>query len=250
MPLLTFAAGRPPGLPEQVGEFHILPQPDDSSCGPTALHAVYRHFGFDLSLERILKEVTSLQEGGTLAVLLGIHALQHGLNARIHSYNLRVLDPTWDQLPRQEVRRRIVEQLRHKRGKKLRIACEAYAKFLDLGGELDFQDLDRRLLKRYLDRDLPVLTGLSATYLYRSMREREDSQGRLVHDDLRGTPTGHFVVLHGMKGDLVQVADPFQDNPLGVAHHYEEPVDRVIRAILLGVMTYDANLLILSKEPL
>ena len=110
--------------------------------------------------------------------------------------------------------------------------------------------MDRGLLKRYLDRDLPVLTGLSATYLYRSMREREDSQGRLVHDDLRGTPTGHFVVLHGMKGDLVQVADPFQDNPLGVAHHYEEPVDRVIRAILLGVMTYDANLLILSKEPL
>ena len=84
-------------------------RPHRAACGVPA-------FGFDLPLERILKEVTSLQEGGTLAVLLGIHALQHGLNARIHSYNLRVLDPTWEQLPRQEVRRRIVEQMRHKRG--------------------------------------------------------------------------------------------------------------------------------------
>lgn len=230
--------------------FKILAQPDDSSCGPTALHAVYGHFGLEVPLPRIMREVTSLEAGGTLAVMLGIHALQNGLNARMHSYNLRVLDPTWSTLSSMELRDRILKQMRLKSSRKLKVACKAYADFLDLGGEIAFEELDRSLLHHYLDRDIPVLTGLSATYLYRSKREFVGEDGRLVHDDLRGVPTGHFVVLIGMKGDRVRIADPYQDNPFSPVRIYEEKVERVINSILLGVMTYDANLLVLSKDPL
>ena len=35
----------------------ILPQPDETTCGPTCLHAVFRYFGEDEPLERIIERV-------------------------------------------------------------------------------------------------------------------------------------------------------------------------------------------------
>ena len=46
------------------------------------------------------------------------------------------------------------------------------------------------------------------------------------------------------------MADPYQDNPLGEDRYYQVPVGRLINSILLGIVTYDANLLIISKKPL
>ena len=35
----------------------ILPQPDELTCGPTCLHAVYRYYGDDISLDQVIAEV-------------------------------------------------------------------------------------------------------------------------------------------------------------------------------------------------
>ena len=48
----------------------------------------------------------------------------------------------------------------------------------------------------------------------------------------------------------MRVADPFLANPLAQGHHYDVEVNRLIRAILLGVMTYDATLLVIAKDNL
>ena len=56
----------------------ILPQPDNMTCGPTCLHALYRYYGDDLLLEDVIEQVPSLEGGGTLAVLLACHALRRG----------------------------------------------------------------------------------------------------------------------------------------------------------------------------
>jgi hypothetical protein len=48
----------------------------------------------------------------------------------------------------------------------------------------------------------------------------------------------------------VLVADPYQDNPYSSDLYYHVPVGRLINAIMLGIVTYDANLLIISKDPL
>jgi hypothetical protein len=53
-------------------DFSIQRQPDDSSCGPTCLHAVYRYYGLQKPLSQLMSEVQMLREGGTLAVFLGI----------------------------------------------------------------------------------------------------------------------------------------------------------------------------------
>ena len=65
------------------------------TCGPTCLQAVYRYFGDDLPLEQVVAETPSLAEGGTLAVLLGCHALRRGYQATIYTFNLDVFDPSW-----------------------------------------------------------------------------------------------------------------------------------------------------------
>lgn len=228
----------------------IQAQPNDDTCGPTALHAVYDYFGEGLALDEVIDEVHHLEDGGTLAVFLGLHALKRGYHARIHSYNLRVFDPTWDGLPPEMLRKKLVAQTRFKNGKKLQAACLAYARFLKMGGEIRFADPTPALLQRYFDEDLPILTGLSATYLYKSKREFSGAQGQSVFDDLRGKPMGHFVVLAGMEGKKVLVADPYQDNPMSDGRFYHVHVGRLINSIMLGIVTYDANLLIISPKEL
>ena len=77
----------------------MLPQPDDRTCGPTCLHAVYAFHGDGLPLEQVIREVRQLEDGGTLGVILGEHALRRGYDVSLHTYNLRVFDPTWFALP-------------------------------------------------------------------------------------------------------------------------------------------------------
>jgi hypothetical protein len=230
-------------------DFRIEAQPDDDTCGATALHAVYGHFGDKLPLERVIREVHHMEEGGTLAVLLALHALKRGYHARLYSYNLTVFDPSWDGLAPEALRRKLIAQTRIKEGKKLHAACLAYARYLKEGGEIRFDDPTPELLRGYFDQSMPILAGLSATYLYKSKREYADTRGRSIYDDLRGKPMGHFVVLRGMRKKHVLVADPYQDNPLAEGRNYDVPIGRLINSILLGIVTYDANLLVLSPTP-
>lgn len=224
-------------------KLEIPRQPDLATCGPTCLQAVYRFFGDPIPLEQVIREVHSLEEGGTLAVLLACHALERGYRAVLHTYNLRIFDPTWFDLPRPELMDRLRKRIQAKEGKKLRLASEAYLRFLGLGGEVRMSDLSPDLIRGYLDQNHPILTGLSATYLYRAPREVG------VHDDdVRGDPQGHFVVLAGYDraSKQVLVADPLGGTEWVQVSHYAVGMNRLITAILLGVLTYDANLLVLE----
>jgi hypothetical protein len=227
-------------------DLEILRQPDDATCGPTCLHAVYRYFGDAVPLEQVIAEVPRLASGGTLAVNLANHALARGYRALIVTYNLTMFDPSWFFGERRDLAECLVAQASAKQRAKLDAATEAYLDFLRLGGELTMEDLSPGLLRRWLEQRRPILTGLSSTFLYRSAREIGDVV--LHEDDIRGAPTGHFVVLCGWDHEerVVRVADPYHDNPRFQSHIYWLPVDRVINSILLGVLTYDANLLILD----
>lgn len=228
----------------------MLPQPDDVTCGPTCLHAVYDFLGKTEPLPRLIERVNSLKDGGTLAVFLGTDALQRGFSARLYSYDFKVFDPSWKGLENHALVERLEAQLQHKKGKRFTASSKAYIEFLELGGQIAFDDLTPDLLDVAFDARLPILTGLNATYLYDTKREYTDRHNRAHMDDLRGSAVGHFVVLCGRHGELVRVADPFYDNPLGEGHFYDVEAQRLIRAILLGAITYDANLLVLARGPL
>lgn len=226
----------------------IAPQPDNNTCGPTCLHAIYNYYGDQISLPQIISETPALEEGGTLAVLLGCHALARGYSAVMYTYNLTVFDPTWFQPGGPPIADRLRAQMAAKDIPKLRLASQAYLEFLRLGGILRMEDMTGTLLRKYLKRAVPILAGLSATYLYNEPREC-GLEGR--SDDVNGTPQGHFVVLCGYDAHerSVLVADPMQPNPLSAQkQRYEVDLDRLMCAIMLGVVTYDSNLLVIQQN--
>jgi len=225
----------------------ILPQPDETTCGPTCLHAVYRYFGIEYDLASLIRQIRRLKNGGTLGVLLANHALKRGLKATIFTYNLTVFDPTWFQSPGVDLRKKLIAQAKFKDRKKLKIATKGYLEFLELGGRVNFEDLTDELIFGPLSRGVPILTGLSATYLYRCPREYGP---RSDFDDVRGVPQGHFVVLCGCDRSTrtVLVADPLSPNPPFDRHFYELDVDRVKHAILLGIVTYDSVLVVIEPR--
>lgn len=227
-------------------ELTILPQPDDTTCGPTCLQSIYHYHGDDLSLPQVISAVPTLPHGGTLGVLLAIAALRRGYGATIHSYNLNVFDPTWFGLPPTALIEKLREQIRVRRSPRRRLAAEGYIEFLQLGGHLKFDPLSGALIRGYLNRGRPLITGLSSTYLYQAAREHGPDD---IPDDIRGDPTGHFVVLCGYdrKARLVEIADPLQSNPHCASQHYSISINRVLSSIMLGVLTYDAN--VIALEP-
>lgn len=231
----------------------INTQPDDETCGPTCLHAIYRFHGDSISLEEVIKGVSRLRNGGTLAALLGIHALKRKYQALIYVYNLDLFDPSWfhpNALSKEELILRLKNQLRYKKTKRMKEATEAFVDFLKLGGELVFRDLNASMLKEHFDEKVPILAGLSATYLYQSPRERDIGKGRMQFDDLRGEPSGHFVVLSGYdeQNRRIVVADPHKQNPLSSDNYYRVNSGRLMSAIMLGALTFDANLLVIQPK--
>ena len=225
----------------------ILPQPDDTTCGPTCLQAVYRYFGEDLPLARVIDETQRLEEGGTLAVWLGCDALRRGYDCILYTLDLQMMDPTWFLPDSEPLAERLQRQAEFKTSPKLRLATRAYLEFLELGGTIFMEDFSPALIRKYLKRSIPILTGISATYLYRAAREYGP---RFEPDDIRGVPAGHFVVLTGYHPETreVLVADPYLPNPLAPGHHYLVNIDRAIASILLGILTYDANMLIIAPR--
>lgn len=224
----------------------MMPQPDDMSCGATCLHAVYRYHGESLDLHSLVHDVEQLEEGGTLGVFLGCHALRRGYRVSLYSYNLTVFDPTWHDLDRDDLIERLERQMAVKHQRKLKLSSKAYIEFMRLGGEVRFAELSPKLIRRHMRGSVPVIAGLSSTYLYQSAREYGP---RSDYDDVRGVPAGHFVVLCGYDMDSrdVLVADPYQANPRR-ERYYEVGINRLICSILLGVLTYDANLLVVTPK--
>ncbi len=237
----------------------VMPQPDESTCGPTCLHAVYRYFGESIALETVVAEAPTLEDGGTLAVLLGTHALGLGYAATVYSYNLRLLDPTWfrNGAVAVDLIRKLDAQAQLKRDPKRQLASHAYAEFARRGGELRMMDLSPELIAGYLEQGRPLLAGVSATYLYACARELPDG----TYDDLAGEPQGHFVVLTGVRDDRVRVADPWQPSPdepssasldpgeaARASRSYWLPMRHLLHSIMLGVLTYDGNLLAIAPK--
>lgn len=240
---------------QDVLPVHILAQPDDETCGPTCLHAVYRYWGEDVGLEEVIESARSLDLSGsgrgTLGVMLGIHALSRGYRATLHSFNLTVFDPTWfgeDGCAAPALlsaKLRSQAEVKSVDDSRFRVATDSYLEFLDRGGVIRFGDLTSRLISGFIRDRVPVLTGVSATYLYRCAREFGPNDD---YDDIRGVPTGHFVVLHGYDATsrTVTIADPLEDNPGFDSQSYVVSMGRLVPAIMLGVLTYDANLLVIE----
>ena len=234
----------------------IQSQPTDSSCGPTCLQAIYGYWGDFVSVDEIIAEVPQLHTGGTLGVQLACHALARGYDATIYTYNLHIFDPTWFRQEGIDVSERLRLQRDIKGADDLRfaLASDNYLRFYQFGGRIVMEPLERQLIQRHMTDKVPMLAGLSATFLYQESRERGQEPDELgitsIPDDVGGEPAGHFVVLSGYDevADSVMVCDPLHPNPKWPEQNYWAAMDHVAAAILLGIVTYDAHLLVIQPK--
>ncbi len=231
---------------KKVLKFDIRAQPDDLSCGPTCLHALYNFYGEDLDLGAVIKDVKQLEFGGTLAVFLGLHALQRGYHAIIYTYNLHIFDPSWFN-SNVNLTDALKKQMEFKKDSGVSLSSDAYIRFIENGGEIRYQEMSSSLIRKYLRRSIPILTGLSSTYLYDSTREIPSNN---QFDSIRGEPAGHFVVINGYNKEdrKFYVADPLNPNPMAKTQYYKVGFGRLISSILLGIVTNDANLLVIFPK--
>ena len=226
----------------------ILPQPDYVTCGPTSLHAIYHHYGYQISLHRLISEIEMLEGGGTLGVFLGLDALKRGFDATIHSVNLEIFDPTWVNLSMEALADKLRQEYAAKHRAKLRVAIKAYLRFIELGGIVSLKDFKPGLFDRYFKKNVPLIAGVSTTFLYQSKREYTNSDNMSVFDDIHGDPMGHFVVVYGENEEKkFLIADPDCTNPIAHDHYYAVERNRLVHSILLGILTYDS--LILAVQP-
>lgn len=234
-------------------ELNIRTQPNDETCGPTSLHAIYRYYGLNIPLMEVIDTIERSISGGTLSPLLGKHALRHGFNATIYVNQLDLFDPTWfknSKAPREALLIKLKSQDKFKQAKGLYTESKAYQEYLTLGGDIRFKTVDVQMLKEYFNDNTPILTGLNSTYLYRTSRELFTAAGESFFDDIQGIACGHFVVLCGYddKKRRVVVADPFRENPLSQNNLYKVSSARLINAIMLGAQSYDATLLMITPK--
>jgi hypothetical protein len=234
----------PPSADAFVLPVTMLTQTSETTCGPTCLHAIYRFWEEKDELGGVVDRTVKLEHGGTFAVFLGCDALRRGFHAVIYTYNLNVFDPTWFR-PGVDLAERLTLQRELKSDYRLQQATTGYLEFLALGGQLHLADLSIAMVRRLLEAGTPLIAGLSSTYLYGSAREVGTHD---TPDDLRGTPAGHFVVISGYDPQhrRLLVVDPYHTTPYGPGNSYWLPAERVLCSILLGIVTHDANLLVVT----
>lgn len=233
--------------PQARLDFQIFPQPSATSCGPACLQSVYSWYGLETDLQDLINTVPSVGGGGTLAVNLGLDALARGFKTVLYSCNLRVLDPSWFPGKRKYLVEKLAASREVRSSAKEKAELASLEQYVARGGKLVMTALTRSLLRKHLRKGEPLLTGLSATFLYGHPREMPDTGET---DDLRGESEGHFVILHGFDRNIntVTVHDPYPHSPFGEQLHYPVHIDRLLNSILLGVLTHDANILVIKKR--
>jgi len=230
----------------RIPDFYISKQPDETTCGPTCLHSVLKYYNDQTELTEVIDNVQNLDNGGTLSVMLACYALKKGFKATTYTYNLQLFDPTWFEKG-VDIHEKLKLQAEFKKSEKLKLATEYYLEYLELGGKILYEDMSPYLIRKILKSGKPIICGLSSTYLYQSKREYGDN---CDYDDIRGVPSGHFVVIYGYdsKKRRVFIADPLLPNPKSQGQHYSVSMSHLICSILLGVLTYDAKLLIIEPN--
>ena len=227
-------------------DIHVDPQPTVTSCGPTCLEALYSYYGVDNIRGKLIDQIQYTEDGGTLGVILGTDALERNFQVTIHTHNLMVFDPTWFDIKQEQLALKLRLQSQTSKSAKTRQASNYYAQFIEKSGQILFRSLNAEFLYQLLKDNGPVICGLSSTYLYQCQRETNDT---MIYDDINGYAQGHFVVLCGITGDRshVFVTDPFDSNPTFGGQKYWVDIQHFINSVLVGVITYDANFILIKK---
>jgi hypothetical protein len=210
---------------------------------PDLLAQVYRFLGYERAVDEVISDTRRNADGGTLGVYLGISALRNGFRPTIYTYNLRIFDPTWRRLSPPEISGKLRERRRFVRSRRLKRAIAAYVEYLGMGCRVPVFRARCGFLVGLLQTGHPILTGFERNV---PLWVRSRTQ-RGVRRRFAASPRGISSSCAGYypRSDRFVVRDPSSNIPFSRNGKYTVEARRLIAAILLGDVTYDANLLVL-----
>jgi predicted double-glycine peptidase len=204
------------------------------NCGPFALAQVLQYYGEIITAEELIQGTKMVQGIGTYESNLALTAKKLGYKTKITTQNLYLFDPTWQELSQNELIVKLQEQEKELKDKDLTQSAQGFIEYLQAGGKLGSETIDRDLLVDKLGRG-PLVVGLNMTYLYQEKRPLDKEAKRY----------GHFVTVSGYDGenDTFTLIDPWHSIPFSKDGIYQVKSARLIAAIYLAEATFDASLL-------
>ena len=128
---------------------------------------------------------------------------------------------------------------------RLQHATEGYLEFLALGGRIRLADLSPRLVRESSAAGCRSSRPVGDLPVSNDCARCGDDQS----DDIRGFPSGRVVIAgYDFPSRKVLVADPYEPNPYGGTREYWMRMERVGAAVLLGIVTHDANLTVIRPR--
>ena len=174
------------------------------SCIPACLQEVFGYYGEQISQEEIM-EISENPKLGVALVETGIFSLKHNYKSLIITNNINIFDPTWFRLDNNKLKLNL-----NKRAKFVddlsKFMIDKYIKFLDSGGEINFETINPTLFKKYLSIKVPIIMELASTFLYKLAKSTSSGS---FDDAIRGQIEGHGIVIAGFDDeDNFLIIDP------------------------------------------
>lgn len=205
------------------------------NCGPNSLAQLLSFFSENFPPEKIIPKTEMISGFGVFDSELGITALEFGFKTRITTHNTYVFDPTWENLSKSKLIKKLQIAAKKTKNHLLKNDIVTFKNYLSKGGIVNFGPISKELLVSKLKK-YPIIVGLSMTYLYGQARP-QNADGRMRY--------GHFITINGYnpKSDTFDCTDPWHSIPFSKNGRYKIKSDKLITAIYLGEATYDCTVL-------
>lgn len=198
------------------------------SCGPSSVQQILAYYRISKSLEDILKEMELFDDVGiSFDGQLGEYLLNLGFKVMIYTRDTKLFDPTWFNLSRNNLIRKLKYKLSLIKQKFKRYQFRGFINFLKKSGKIKFEIITTNLFKKYINKGIPIMVGVDDSLLYRKKR----CSKAFYDDDINGKVWGHELVISGYKNNKFQITDPFDLNPFSKNGKYFVSEDELIANI-------------------
>lgn len=187
--------------------------------------------------------------------LVATLALKKGFKSKIYTRSTQVFDPSWFSFSKERLikklenyqknislilnsNKKVYNEFYFWRHPRYEISeITAAINFLKNGGEIVFHKIEDSVIKKYIDKKIPVFFVHNSTLLHNNKRKGENGIG----DDFLGHHWGHVSLIIGYNNNNYFIADP--NELLKNKHYYSKNKEDVLESII----RFDQNIYVIYK---
>lgn len=225
---------------------------EDNECGPAAAAQVLNYFGIEPNMRDIVEKCSNSFKFRDWDYQIALYLLNQGLSITINTFHSFTIDPSWFNLPMDQLSKKLVQVLKFLYSNSPRLKTKDYTawhnidveiseiesalRFINKGGLITFSPISFELIKKQLDDGNPIICAYDAILLHGMKRGFRGKP-----DDIGGVPLGHMAVISGYENRDFYLVDPsywYRKEEV-----YKVSSDRLINTILIR----DPNIIICSR---